>query len=66
MIRKVKGTIVNYFTNLFKDDEIMEDVELPVDIFPEFTNGVWISLTRPFTKCEIEMVVKSMGALKAP
>lgn len=36
-----------------------------MDIFPEFSNTYWLSLTRPYTRCEIEAVAKNLGALKA-
>lgn len=41
-------------------------MELPTDIFPEFTVEAWEKLTRPFMRSDIEVVVKNMGALKAP
>lgn len=61
----VKDHVLSYFTNLFRDDQELIDSELPINIFPEFPLSIWENLTRPFTRCEIEMVVMSMGSMKA-
>lgn len=37
-----------------------------MDVFPELPLSVWRTLERPYTRLEIEEVVKAMGSLKAP
>lgn len=58
---EIKNHFVNYFNTLFINDGSVEHVDLPVDIFPEFTNADWLHLSQPYTKCEIEVVVKIWG-----
>ncbi|XP_021737345.1 uncharacterized protein LOC110703874 [Chenopodium quinoa] len=63
---EVQNNIVNYFTTLFESEDEQPHEDLPRDIFPEFTTRDRNNLTRPFLQCEIDRVMKEMGALKAP
>lgn len=63
---RVKGIIVAYFSNLFMDDGVDGLYNVPIDVFPELPNRDWQTLSRPFTRLEIEDVVKSLKSLKAP
>lgn len=62
----VKNQIVTYFSNLFTEEGEGEIFNIPSDVFPELAQHDWDSLNVPFTKCDIDMVVKRMGSLKAP
>ena len=62
----VKEHMVNYFSELFAADDEPTSFNIPHDIFPELSSRDWNSLARPFSKLEIDEVIKTMGALKAP
>lgn len=66
---EVKASIVSFFSSLFTEEHIEDNDgnnDLPRDIFPEFSLPDWEALMRPYSRTEIETVVKNMGALKAP
>lgn len=62
----VKNQIVTYFSNLFTEENDDDLYDIPCDIFPELLPADWSMLSKPYNKIEIEEVVHSMGALKAP
>ncbi|XP_056688793.1 uncharacterized protein [Spinacia oleracea] len=64
--QSVKDIIVGYFTDLFTEEGEPESFDVPYDVFPEIPQREWESLEKPYTRMEIEFVVKNMGALKAP
>ncbi|XP_021762980.1 uncharacterized protein LOC110727706 [Chenopodium quinoa] len=63
---QVKGIVVDYFANLFKDEGNEEEQDIPSGVSTEFEHSDWCNLVRPFTKCDIELAVNSLGSLKAP
>lgn len=63
---KIKEFMVSYFSSLFTEDGGDEVSNIPMDIFPELSSTNWAALCKPFTHIEIEEVVKSLGALRAP
>lgn len=62
----VKNFVVNYFKNLYTEDNEETNCEGPKNLFPQFQEYEWNKLTRTFTCSEIHDVVKCMGSLKAP
>lgn len=62
----VKQMMVNYFTTLFTEEGNEEIFAVPQDLFLELLQCDWDFLSLPFTKMDIDVVNKEMGALKAP
>lgn len=62
----VQEHFVKFFQQLFTHYEEAIQADLPSDFFQEFTSRDWDFSSCPFSKCEIEKVIKDMGALKAP
>lgn len=63
---EVKNCVVNYFKRLFTEEGVEELHNIPQDVFPELAQRDWNYLSLPFTKSDIDTVVKEMGSLKAP
>lgn len=64
--QEVKNLLVGYFVELFTDDDTLGDNNLPMGVCTELSSEDWNSLTRPFTKADVDMAINSMGSLKAP
>lgn len=64
--QRVKEHIVQYFAHLFMDEGEGNILVVSQDIFPELPPWGWDSLSRAFSKVEIDMVVNDMSDLKAP
>lgn len=63
---EVQREVVNYFAELFTDDGSHGVYDIPTGVSTEFSNADWDSLNRPYSKCDIDYVVKHMGPMKAP
>ncbi|KAL2899374.1 hypothetical protein RDABS01_024456 [Bienertia sinuspersici] len=63
---EVKNLVVKYFADLFEDDGSHIEYDIPTGICTEFSNEDWTKLTRPYTRSDIDYIVKNMGSLKAP
>lgn len=63
---QIQSIMVQFFENLYKDDGMEYEEELPMGVCTEFSQEDWDKLARPFTKSEIDLVVSTMGSLKAP
>lgn len=55
--------MVNYFANLYADDP---EPKIPIGVCTELSATALNSLSRPFSKCDIDYVIKKMRFLKAP
>ncbi|XP_021846248.2 uncharacterized protein [Spinacia oleracea] len=62
----VKNCIVNYFKTVFTEEGVDEPYNIPQDVFLELNQRDWNYLSIPFTKLDIDAVVKEMSSLKAP
>lgn len=54
----VKRIMVNYFATLFMDDGVHGEYNIPSGVCTEFSNADWDKLNRPYSKCDIDVVVK--------
>lgn len=61
----IKQCVVDYFVNLFTADDEGDLSLVPRDIFPKISMRECESLSKPFTKLEIDDVVQHLGSLKA-
>lgn len=43
-----------------------EEYDITYGVCSKFFTADWDSLSKPYTQCDIDYVVKNMGALKAP
>ena len=62
----VKNQFVTYFTTLFAEEGEADLTVVPQDVFPELAQQDWERLSKQFVPAEIEVVIQSMSALKAP
>ncbi|XP_021718083.1 uncharacterized protein LOC110685852 [Chenopodium quinoa] len=63
---EVKNLIVNYFRNLFTDDGVHGEYNIPTGMCSPFSSSDLDKLSRPYSKCDIDYVIQNMGSLKAP
>lgn len=62
----VKNHFVSYFTKLFTEEGSTYHIDVPHDVFQELPRRDWDTISKPFSTIEIDMVIKQLGALKAP
>ncbi|XP_021757503.1 uncharacterized protein LOC110722546 [Chenopodium quinoa] len=62
----IQENIVEYFTHLFTEEGEPEYFDVTSDIFPELSSNDWSTLTKYYTRTEIDLVVNEMATLKAP
>ncbi|XP_021761807.1 uncharacterized protein LOC110726644 [Chenopodium quinoa] len=63
---QIQDHIVQYFAKLFTEENEPSSFDVPQDIFPELSTQDWSGLVRPYSRLEVEVVIKEMGSLKAP
>ena len=63
---EVQQIIVSYFQTLFADDGVDRVFDIPTGVCTILSNEDWSRLNRPFSKCDIDLAINTMGSLKAP
>lgn len=62
----VKAHFVDYFIKLFTEEGNGDLHNIPQDVFPELSQRDWNYLSLPYSKTDIDGVIKEMDSLKAP
>ena len=64
--KEIQHVMVDYFSKLFMDEGTPTEYAIPSGVCTELSSTDWDNLNRPYSKCDIDFVVKNMGAMKAP
>ncbi|KAF7826831.1 ribonuclease H [Senna tora] len=63
---EVKSIIVDFYKELFKEDQPIRDVEAFTPCWPHADQSTWDRLSSPFLEEEVKSAVFSIGGTKAP
>lgn len=64
--QQVMNIVVDYFSKLFMDDGVEGEYHIPMGVCTELSTEDWEQVNRPFTRSDIDLVISTMGSLKAP